>query len=204
MGAFFSSITPNIIFAVEICLPPSTDLLCAGRDTGRFARQCPRGEAGGGSEGGETGGARLGPRALGEPRDKAVDIDRGGDRDVLYVGLLSAPLPGLAQAQGPHPLRERPCAPGATLIALPPLLTGLPGPGRLECFPVLLRRQREAAPGLRGPEAQRPGGTGSTVLETEAAKGRRLALALARLPPPRRDRALGTVRLLLLPSYGER
>ena len=34
-------------------------------------------------EGGETGGARLRPGALVEPRDHAVDIDGGGDRDVL-------------------------------------------------------------------------------------------------------------------------
>ena len=34
-------------------------------------------------EGGETGGARLRPGALVEPRDNAVDIDGGGDRDVL-------------------------------------------------------------------------------------------------------------------------
>ena len=34
-------------------------------------------------EGGETGGTRLRPWALVEPRDNAVDIDGGGDRDVL-------------------------------------------------------------------------------------------------------------------------
>jgi len=36
-------------------------------------------------EGGETGGARLRPWALVEPRDNAVDIDGGGGRDVLQV-----------------------------------------------------------------------------------------------------------------------
>jgi hypothetical protein len=34
-------------------------------------------------EGGETGGARLRPWALVEPRDNTVEIDGGGDRDVL-------------------------------------------------------------------------------------------------------------------------
>lgn len=34
-------------------------------------------------EGGKTGGACRGPWARVEPRDKAVDIDRGGDRHVL-------------------------------------------------------------------------------------------------------------------------
>ena len=38
-------------------------------------------------ERGEAGGSRLGPWALVEPRHNAVDIDRGGDRDVLPVGL---------------------------------------------------------------------------------------------------------------------
>ena len=39
------------------------------------------------SEGGETGEARLRPWALIKPRDNAVDIDGGGGRDVLQVGL---------------------------------------------------------------------------------------------------------------------
>ena len=34
-------------------------------------------------EGGEMGGARLRPWALVEPRDNTVDIDGGGDCDVL-------------------------------------------------------------------------------------------------------------------------
>ena len=44
-------------------------------------------------ESGETGGARRGPWALVEPRDKAVDIDRCGDGHVLHVGLGQAPIP---------------------------------------------------------------------------------------------------------------
>ena len=38
-------------------------------------------------EGGETGGARLRPWARVEPRDKAVEIDGGSDRDVLQGGI---------------------------------------------------------------------------------------------------------------------
>ena len=32
------------------------------------------------------------------------------------MGFLYALIPGLSQAKGPYPLRERPFAPGATLI----------------------------------------------------------------------------------------
>jgi len=39
---------------------------------------------------GKAGGARRGPWALVEPRDNAVDIDGGGNRDVLEVGFASA------------------------------------------------------------------------------------------------------------------
>src|SRR5437899_12788368 len=59
-------------------------------------------------EGGETGGARLRPWALVEPRDNAVDIDGGGGRDVLQVGLRHAPIPCPSQPKGAHPLGERP------------------------------------------------------------------------------------------------
>jgi hypothetical protein len=45
-------------------------------------------------EGGTTGGARRGPRALVEPRDKAIDIDRGGDCDVLQMRFRQAPISG--------------------------------------------------------------------------------------------------------------
>ena len=47
------------------------------------SRPWPGGYSAGRSEGGETGGACLGLGALLEPRDNAVDIDRGSDRDVL-------------------------------------------------------------------------------------------------------------------------
>jgi hypothetical protein len=38
-------------------------------------------------EGGKTGGARLPPWALVEPRDNAVDMDGGSGRDVLQMGF---------------------------------------------------------------------------------------------------------------------
>jgi len=50
------------------------------RTSGSYLAGMERGDR---REGGETGGARLRPWALVEPRDNAVDIDGGGDRDVL-------------------------------------------------------------------------------------------------------------------------
>ena len=41
-------------------------------------------------ERGEAGGPRLGPWALVQPRRDPIDIDRGGNSDVLQVGLASA------------------------------------------------------------------------------------------------------------------
>src|SRR6266567_6409798 len=52
-------------------------------------------------EGGETGDARLRPWALVKPRDNAVDIDGGGGRDVLHVGLRHAPIPRAPQPKRP-------------------------------------------------------------------------------------------------------
>src|SRR3712207_7407418 len=46
--------------------------------------------------------------ALVEPRDKAGDIDRGGDGDVLHVGLRQAPIPAPSEAKGTDSLGERP------------------------------------------------------------------------------------------------
>ena len=60
------------------------------------------------SEGSKAGGARLGSWALIQPCDNAVDIDGGGDRDVLQVGLRQTPIPGPSQAKGTYPLGERP------------------------------------------------------------------------------------------------
>ena len=46
-------------------------------------------------EGGETGGMRLRPGALVDPRDNAVDINGRGSRDVLQVRFREPPI-GLA------------------------------------------------------------------------------------------------------------
>src|SRR5713101_4327109 len=81
---------------------------------------------------GETGDARLRPWALVEPRDNAVDIDGGSDRDVLQVRFRHAPIPGPAQAKGAHPLRERPFDAGPPLLEVLPLLAGIPGLRRCE------------------------------------------------------------------------
>ena len=46
------------------------------------------------------------------------------------------------------------------VIALLPLRTGVPGSGRLERFTMLVCREMEAAPRVRGPGAERPGRPG--------------------------------------------
>src|SRR5205823_2752149 len=43
---------------------------------------------------GKAGEPCQGPWALVEPRDNAVDIDRGSDRDVLHMGLRQATISG--------------------------------------------------------------------------------------------------------------
>ena len=96
-------------------------------------------------------------------------------------------------------MRQGPFDSRTTLVALPPLFTGLPGSRRLQRFKVLLRREMKTAPGVRGPGAEGPGVTGPAVLEAEADQGIRLALPIAILPPHGRDLALGTARLPLLP-----
>ena len=43
---------------------------------------------------GKAGEPGQGPWTLIEPRHKAVEMDRGGDGDVLHVGLRQAPISG--------------------------------------------------------------------------------------------------------------
>src|SRR5262249_10916138 len=62
-------------------------------------------------EGGETGGARLRPWALVEPRDNAVDIDGGSGRDVLQVCFREPPIPRAAEPESAYPLGERASTP---------------------------------------------------------------------------------------------
>jgi hypothetical protein len=85
------------------------------------------------------------------------------------------------------------------LVALPPLLTGVPGTGLLQRFKVLLRREMEAAPRLRSPGAERPRVAGPAVLEAEAHERIRFALPIDILPPDGRDLTLRAPGLLLLP-----
>ena len=101
-------------------------------------------------EGGKAGGARLRPWALVEPRHKAVDIDRGGNGDVLQVGLRHAPIPGPAQAKGAHPLRERPFDAGPLLLELLAFLAGRPGLRRCQRLILVLGRQPQPAALLLG------------------------------------------------------
>jgi hypothetical protein len=97
------------------------------------------------SEGGETGGARLCPWALVEPRDNAVDIDGSGGRDVLHVGLGQAPIPRAPQPKRTHSLGERAFDASPPLIALHASLTGVPGPGRCERLVLVLGWQPQPA-----------------------------------------------------------
>ena len=135
---------PHALGAAVVCSKPRPGRYGAGR-----------------SKGSETGGARLGLGALVEPRDNAVNIDGGGDRDVLHVGLCHAPKPAPAQAKGADPLREGPFDAGPPLIELLALLAGRPRLRRLERLVLLLRRQPQpSAPvlgtGTAGPDGTRP------------------------------------------------
>jgi len=83
-------------------------------------------------EGGETGGARLRPRALVEPRDHPVNIDRSGSRDVLHMCFRQTPIPRAAEPKRADPLRERAFAPRAAPVLPLALVTRLPGLGGLQ------------------------------------------------------------------------
>src|SRR5215831_5080719 len=100
----------------------------------------PRLERIGRREGGETGDARLRPWALVEPRDNAVDIDGGGGRNVLQVGLRHTPIPDPAQAKGADPLGECPFDAGPLLIQLLALCTGIPHPSGFQRLVLVLGR----------------------------------------------------------------
>jgi hypothetical protein len=83
-------------------------------------------------------GPRRGPWTFLQPGDNPIDIDRGGNGYVLYVRFLSTPIARPAEAEGPHALQQGPFDPRATLVALPSLLTGIPGSGLLEGFKMFL------------------------------------------------------------------
>ena len=84
MRALWYLFATEIIFVVKNVSEPAlraTHRTQEGR-TG-LLRLYPRGYGTSGSEGGETGGARVRPWLSVEPCDQAVDMDRGGNGDVL-------------------------------------------------------------------------------------------------------------------------
>ena len=142
-------------------------------------------------EGGETGGARLRPWARVEPRDKAVEIDGGSDRDVLQGGLRHAPIPALAQATGADPLGERPFDAGPALIEL------------LAFLVVVLGRQAQPSACVFGPGTASPHGTRPTRVLVTFYNDGATALATPMLPPRDRQVALGAAHVLLVPVDGK-
>ena len=72
----------------------------------------------------KSGNARdpcHGPWALVEPRDNAVDIDRGSGRDVLQVRFRETPILRVAEPKSAYPLGERafdPCTAPVLPLAL--------------------------------------------------------------------------------------
>ena len=83
-------------------------------------------------EGGETGGTRLRPGALVQPRDHAVDIDRRGGRDVLQMCFRELPIPRAAEPESAYPLGERAFAPRAAPVLPLALFTRIPGMGSVQ------------------------------------------------------------------------
>ena len=164
-----------------------------------FSRQWPGRYGAGWSESRETRGPRLGPRALVEPRDQAVDIDRGGDRDVLQVGFLEAPITGPPQPEGPHALREGPFDPRAVCILTLALGTSIPRPPGLEGLILLLGRQVQTPGFVLRSGTGGPGRTGTAVLATKLHNDPGLVGAVDVLRPTDRLFPLWTPDLLLLP-----
>src|SRR2546422_1130540 len=154
-------------------------------------------------EGSEGGGARLRPGALVEPRDNAVDIDGGGDRDVLQVGLRHAPIPGPAQAKGAHPLGERPFDAGPPLIELLARLARRPGLRCLQRLVLVLGWEPQPSTRVLGPSTRGPHGTRPTHVLVEFDNDGATALPTPMLPPRDRQVALGTAYLLLVPVHCE-
>src|SRR2546429_3351394 len=150
---------------------------------------------------GKAGDPCHGPWALVEPRDNAVDIDRGGGRDVLQVGLRHAPVSGPSQPKGAHPLRERPLDAGPPLIQLLALLAGRPGLRRFQRLVLVLGRQPQPPAGVLGTGTAGPYGTRPTRVFVECHNDGATALPAAVLPPRGRHVALGAAHLLLVKIY---
>src|SRR5215510_16080335 len=152
---------------------------------------------------GKAGEPGHGPWALVEPRHNAVDIHRGGDGDVLHVGLRQAPISGPSEAKGTDPLGERPFDAGPSFIALLALLTSVPGLRRLQRLVLVLGRQPQPSAGVLGPGTAGAHGTRLTGLLVEGHKDGATALATAMLPPRHREMALGAAHLLPVPVHLE-
>src|SRR6266478_1297541 len=152
---------------------------------------------------GKAGDPCHGPWARVEPRDNAVDIDRGSDRNVLQVGLRHAPIPGPAQAKGANPLGERPFDAGPPLIELLALLAGRPGLRRLQRLILLLGRQAQPSACVFGTGTGRSHGTRPTRVLGKFYNDGATALATPMLPPRDRQVALGAAYLLLVPGHRE-
>src|SRR5919198_5370528 len=152
-------------------------------------------------EGGETGGARLCSWSLIEPRHNPIDIDRGGDGDVLHVGLRQAPISGPSEAKGTDSLGERPFAAGPPLIQLLPRLAGRPRLRRGQRLVLVLGRQPQPPAGVLGPGTAGPYGTRLTGLFVECHNDGATALSTPMLPPRHRQVALGAAHLLLVPVH---
>src|SRR5215510_7364420 len=152
---------------------------------------------------GKAGEPGHGPRALVEPRDQAVDIDRGSDRDVLHVGLRQAPISGLSEAKGTDPLGERPFDAGPSFIELLPLLAGRPGLRRLQRLILVLGRQPQAPAGVLSTGTGGSYGTRPTGVFVECHNDGATALSTSMLPPRDRQVALGTAHVLPVPVHLE-
>src|SRR5438552_9061720 len=144
-----------------------------------------------------------GPWALVEPRDNAVDIDGGSDRDVLQVGLRHAPIPGPSQAKGTDPLGERPFDASPPLIQLLALLAGRPGLRRLQRHVLVLGRQSQPSACVFGTGTGRAHGTRPTRVLVTFYNDGATALATPMLPPRDRQVALGAAHVLLVPVDGK-
>src|SRR5262249_58213598 len=150
---------------------------------------------------GKAGEPCQGPWALVEPRDNAVDIDRGSDRDVLHVGLRQAPISGPSEAKGTDPLGERPFDAGPSLIELLPLLAGQPGLRRGQRLVLVLGGQPQPPAGVLGTGTAGPDGTRPTGLFVKCDNDGATALPTSMLPPRHRQVALGAAYLLPVPVH---
>src|SRR4029453_1164063 len=152
---------------------------------------------------GKAGDPCHGLWALVEPRDNAVDIDRGGDCDVLQVGLRHAPIPGPSQAKGTAPLGERPFDAGPPLIPLLALFAGRPDLRRGQRLVLVLGRQPQPPACVLGTGTAGPYGTRPTRVFVKFHNDGATALPTPMLPPRGRQVALGAAYLLLVPGHRE-